>query len=87
MWPDGSIVNKRADLETMTGNIGFSEFKIQNVKVRPYGDTAIVVGQGSIKAHTKTQDLSGNYVWTDKFVKQNGEWKTVASQVTPVLAK
>jgi len=55
--------------------------------MRFYGDTAIVVGQGSIKAHTKTQDLSGKYVWTDTFVKMRGEWKAVASQVTPVLEK
>ena len=36
---------------------------------------ADVVGQGSLKAHTKTQDLSGKYVWTDTFVKMRGEWK------------
>ena len=65
----------------------FTEFKIDDLKVRFYGDTAIVVGQGSIKAHTKTQDLSGQYVWTDTFVKMLGEWKAVASQVTPVLNK
>ncbi len=31
----------------------FTEFKIDDLKVRFYGDTALVVGQGSIKAHTK----------------------------------
>ena len=65
----------------------FTDFNIEDLKVRFYGDTAIVVGRGSIKAHTKTRDLSGNYVWTDTFVKQNGEWKAVASQVTSVLEK
>ena len=65
----------------------FTEFNIDDLKVRLFGDTAIVVGQGSIKAHTKTQDLSGQYVWTDTFVKMRGEWKAVASQVTPVLEK
>ena len=60
---------------------------IDDLKVRLFGDTAIVVGQGSIKAHTKTQDLSGQYLWTDMFVKMRGEWKAVASQVTPVLEK
>ena len=29
VWPDGSIVNKRGDLESMTGDIVFSEFKIR----------------------------------------------------------
>jgi ketosteroid isomerase-like protein len=88
VWPDGSIVNKRADLESMMGDIVFSEFKIQNVQVRLYGDTGIVVGEGLIKAHKGKQDLlNGKFVWTDTFVKQGGQWKVVASQITPVLEK
>ena len=87
VWPDGSIVNKRADLQTIT-DIKFSEFKIQNLQVRLYGDTGIVVGEGAIKAHKGKQDLiGGKFVWTDTFVKQGGQWKVVASQITPVLEK
>ena len=74
-------------MKSMTGDTVFTDFKIDDLKVRFYGDTGIVAGQGSIKAHTKTQDLSGKYVWTDTFVKQNGEWKAVASQVTRVAKK
>jgi len=86
VWPDGSIVNKRADLQSMT-DIVFSEFKIQNLQVRLYGDTGIVVGEGMIKARKGKQDLlGGKFVWTDTFVKQGREWKAVASQITPVLA-
>ena len=87
VWPDGSIVNKQADLQSMT-DIKFSEFKIQNVQVRLYGDTGIVVGEGSIKAQKGKQDLiDGKFVWTDTFVKQGGQWKVVASQITPALEK
>jgi ketosteroid isomerase-like protein len=87
VWPDGSIVNKRADLQTMT-DIKFSEFKIQNLQVRLYGDTGIVVGEGAISAQKAKQDLiNGKFVWTDSFVKQGGQWKVVASQITPVLEK
>jgi ketosteroid isomerase-like protein len=88
VWFDGRIVNKEEDLRTYeSNNAVFSEFKIDDLKVRFYGDTAIVVGQGTIKAHTKTQDLGGKYVWTDTFVRLSGEWKAVASQVTPVVEK
>ena len=87
VWPDGSIVNKRADLQSMT-DIVFSEFKIQNLQVRLYGDTGIVVGEGTIKAQKGKQDLiGGKFVWTDTFVKQDGQWKVVASQITSVLEK
>ena len=88
VWPDGSIVNKREDLKSMTGDIVFTEFKIDDLRVRFYGDTGIVVGQGTIRAHEGKQNLlGGKFVWTDTFVKQNGAWKVVASQVTPVLTK
>jgi ketosteroid isomerase-like protein len=88
VWPDGSIVSKSADLQTMTGAIVFSEFKIDDVRVRLYGDTGIVVGQGTIKARKAAEDLlDGKFVWTDTFVKQSGQWKVVASQITPVLEK
>jgi ketosteroid isomerase-like protein len=88
VWPDGRIVNKRQDLQTMTGDIVFTEFKIDDVRVRLYGDTGIVVGEGTIKAHKGKQDLlGGKLVWTDTFVKQDGAWKVIASQITPVLEK
>jgi ketosteroid isomerase-like protein len=74
VWFDGRIVNKEEDVHSYESDDAvFTEFKIDDLKVRFYGDTAIVVGQGSIKARTKTQDLSGKYVWTDTFVKQSGE--------------
>jgi len=88
VWPDGRIVNKQADLQTMTGDIVFSEFKINDLQVRIHGETGIVVGQGTISARKGQQNLlGGKFVWTDTFVKQAGEWKVVASQITPVLEK
>ncbi len=88
VWPDGSIVNKREDLNSITGDIVFTEFRIDDLQVRLYENTGIVVGQGTIKAHEGKQNLlGGKFVWTDKFIKQDGAWKVVASQVTPVLKK
>jgi hypothetical protein len=31
VWPDGSIVKKREDLKSMTGDIVFTEFKIDDL--------------------------------------------------------
>jgi len=88
VWPDGSVVNKKEDLQTMTGDVAFSEFNIDDLQVRVYGETGIVVGQGKISAQKGRQNLvNGKFVWTDTFVKQGGEWKVVASQITPVLEK
>lgn len=49
-------------------------------------DCTIVWPEGRIV--NKRQDLlGGKFVWTDTFVKQSGQWKVVASQITPVLEK
>ena len=88
VWPDGQIINKQDDVKSYEADGAvFSEFKITDLDVRFYGETAIVVGRGSIKGHTPTKDLGGRYVWTDTFVKRSGAWKAVASQVTSVLEK
>jgi len=55
VWPDGSIVNKREDLKSMSGDIVFAEFKIDDLQVRLYGDAGVVVGQGTIRAHEGKQ--------------------------------
>jgi len=82
--PDGNMVNKADYVKSMTGDTVFTGFKIDNLKIRTYGDAAVVVGLTTITAKTKGEDESGQYSFTDVFVKQKGEWKAVSGQVTPV---
>ena len=49
------------------------------LKVRVYGDTAIVNGSDTEKSIWKGKDSSGHYVWTDVFVQRNGKWQAVSS--------
>lgn len=80
--PDGNIKTKPAYLKGITGDTVFTEFKIEDLNIRTYGDTGIVVGTASIKANQGKQDVSGKYCFTDVFVRQNGEWKAVSGHVT-----
>ena len=83
--PGGKLVSKEEDIKTTTGgDLAFKSIKIESLKLRFYGDTAIVNGSGKVQAHSKNEDLSGKYSWTDIFVKTNGEWKAVGAQITPV---
>jgi ketosteroid isomerase-like protein len=85
--PDGKALTKAEDIKSdTTGDVVFDDFKIDNLKVRFYGDTAIVNGIGTVKAHEKEEDLSGQYSWTDVFAKQKGEWKAVSAHVTVVAS-
>jgi hypothetical protein len=82
--PDGIAVDKADYIKAVTGLTIFSDVKINYMAVRFYNSTAVVVGRVSIVAKSVSQDESGEFAFTDTFVKQNGEWKVVSSQATPV---
>jgi ketosteroid isomerase-like protein len=48
------------------------------------GDTAVVFGLETEKSTYKGADSSGQYRFTDVFVKRNGVWKAIATHVTKV---
>ena len=67
-----------ADLKS--GASDTQSIDLGDMKVRVYGNTAIVTGSDTEKSTYKGKDSSGKYVWTDVFVNRNGRWQAVASQ-------
>ena len=57
---------------------------ISDLKIRVYGDTAIVTGRSTQKGSENGKDYSGDYRFTRVYVKQQGRWVTVALQTTLV---
>jgi ketosteroid isomerase-like protein len=82
---DGKTTTKAKALADLNkaGN-SLDEIQMGPMTVRFFGDTAIVTGSDTEKSKADGKDMSGKYVWTDVFVKQNGKWKAVASQATKV---
>ncbi len=77
MAPKAVIIEKLKD-----GSFKVESFEYTTMKVRTYGDTGIVTGRLTIKGTWEGSDVSGEYAFTDTFVKQAGKWREVASQVT-----
>jgi ketosteroid isomerase-like protein len=83
--PGGMSHTREEDLAiAKSGDLKFESMNIEEMKVRVYGDTAVVTGLTAVKGMFKTQDISGKYRFTDVFVKRNGEWKIVNAQLTMV---
>jgi ketosteroid isomerase-like protein len=80
--PDGAVMNKEDYVKEMTGDTVFSAFNVVELKIRTYGNVGVVTGKAAIAAKMKETDLSGDYAFTDVFVKQGGEWKAVSGQAT-----
>jgi len=50
------------------------------MKVRAFGDTAVVTGTDDETTKVGGKKSTDHYVWSDVFVKRNGQWVTMASQ-------
>ncbi len=55
-----------------------------DMKVRVFGDTAVVTGFDDEVTVVDGKKSSDRYVWTDVFVKRNGKWLAVASQTAQI---
>jgi uncharacterized protein (TIGR02246 family) len=57
---------------------------LDNVKVRVYGDAAVLTADRTVKSTLRGQDTSGRLREIRVFVKRNGRWQAVAMQTTPI---
>ena len=57
----------------------------EDVQVRVHGDTAILIGRANVKGRFPDgPDISGAYRYMRVFVKQQNQWRLVATQVTRI---
>ena len=83
--PEGALITKgQADADLNSGALKFESFKLDAMTLRVYGDTAVVHGLETEKSSYKGKDTSGQYRFTDVFVKRNGRWHAIATHVTRV---
>lgn len=84
--PGGMSMSKSQTMAMFkSGDLKIESSKVDDMKVQMFGDTAIVTYRTTDKGKFKTQDINGQFRWTDVFVKMNGKWKMVASQGTPIM--
>ena len=67
-----------------SGAFKYQSRTISDLKIRVYGDTAVVTGRSVQKGIENGKDYSGEYWFTRVYVKQNGAWMTVALQTTMI---
>jgi ketosteroid isomerase-like protein len=54
----------------------------EGVNIRIYGTTAVVTGISNVQQRTMGKDTSGRFRFTRVFVKDAGQWRSVAMQAT-----
>lgn len=64
----------------------YDVFRNHDMKVRVYGDSAVVTGITSIKGTSGGTAFAVDVQFTDTLIKRDGKWRMVASHASP-LAK
>ena len=84
---NGTVTNKSQEIaEYMSSEIKWTAHKADDVKVRMYGDVAVVTGVSTLTGSAKGY-ASGARRFTELWVKRNGRWQTVGGQSTIIPAK
>ena len=78
----GSATKAQALADLKSGDNKQDSVTLGEMKVRVFGNTAVVTGSDDEKTSYKGKDTSGHYTWTDVFVERQGRWQAVASQGT-----
>jgi ketosteroid isomerase-like protein len=76
---DGSVVNKIEFLTNTVKGPDVADYNLEQVDVRIYGDTALVLATGQWTGKNGSKGMS-RYI--DVYVKQRDEWKPVSAQIT-----
>ena len=84
---NGAVNDKASDIkETMSEDIKWTDTKSADLKVRTYGNVAVVTGQVTLTGSAKNY-VPGPRRFTEIWVKRDGRWKNIGGQTTLVPSK
>lgn len=84
----GVVSTKASELaDAKAGASGFATCVHDNMKVRVFGDAAVITGHNVTSGIFRGVAFKdrGSY-WTDTYVRRNGRWQCVASHSSPAVA-
>ena len=85
--PNGTLETKADALaQQRSGTVKISSIEPDNVKIRVYGDTAVVTSLVNVEGHDGDRDISGRYHYTRVYSRRDGEWKVVSFEQSRIPA-
>jgi hypothetical protein len=81
---DGGIIDKERFLRVInSGTLTHELMESDDIRLRFYGDSAVVSALAWTKGKFMGQEFSTHERATDFFVRLNGQWRCVLTQLTP----
>jgi ketosteroid isomerase-like protein len=92
---DFVVINPAGEVETRAeflkalkdGTLHFDAIERSEVKVRTYGDAAVLTAHAQVKVTYKGRSGSGSVRTSQFYIKQEGKWRCVSAQATPIAAQ
>jgi ketosteroid isomerase-like protein len=83
--PFGEVASKAQQAKDLKdGTTDFLSIDPSEVKVRVYGDAAVVTGRYQVKIKFRGRENNDSVRITESFAKQGGKWRCVSTQVTRI---
>ena len=84
----GSEIDKSQWLHNMLHRVGpgFTAPEFLDVRVRVYGDTAVMTSRNLLRATFDGKDWSGDHALTDVWVRRDGCWQIVRRHSSKLVA-
>lgn len=82
---NGTVETKTQALaQRRAGTVRIQSLDISDLKVRVFGDTAVVTSRAELTGVNGQSDISGNYRYTRVYNKRLGHWKIVSFEASRI---
>jgi ketosteroid isomerase-like protein len=82
---NGTVQTKTQALDQhKAGTLRIQSLDLTDLKVRVYGDTAVVTSRAELTGVNGQSDISGNYRYTRVYNKRLGQWKIVSFEASRI---
>jgi len=82
---NGTVETKAQALaQSKAGTVQIKSLDLNDLKVRVYGDTAVVTSRAALEGTNGQSDISGNYRYTRVYNKRLGQWKIVSFEASRI---
>lgn len=81
-----TLIDKKQYVAQTLRDLKLESYSLDDVRVRVYLDTAVVSGRYKQRATMANEDWSGDFLFTDVWIKQAGSWKAVSRHVSRLPA-
>ena len=81
--PNGQVRTKEAVLDF--GWPAYQRLEVDEIRVRLYGEAAVLTGRVTIQGESETDTATGVYRHTRVYVRQRGKWRAISGHSSKVV--